>query len=227
MKIKLLTLAALCPLTAAAGLVTSSTAANSVTGDDLATALRDEGAAVWDADDHVDYELKNDGDLLFNRGGVDWYMSIQPLTFDASSLALWGIFSEASDENVLFAQGSSDASHTRIVGNQDGNFLTDSFVFTPTDASSLTIGLTLYDESIPTGPFDFLPNVVFATGTYDGNHYGLFMFDDRYNSLDNHDDFIGLVRYASVPEPSGILAAITAGMLSLLILRPRSRRNAA
>lgn len=224
-------LALLAPLSSFAGIVSSTTTDNSVIGDELATTLRGLGAAFWDQDDSIAYEGFPSGTYLFSTTApagpdLDWHKFDHPLQFSGPSVSLWGIFSEAGDTNLLLAQGSSDAVATPVVANKDAAFLTDTFVFTP-DTAGDDIHLSLEDVTFGTGPFNFLPNVVFATTQYEGYNYGLFLFDDRYASLDNHDDYIGLVRFdAAVPEPSSVLGMITAGLLGLLMMRSRSRRNA-
>ncbi len=239
MKCKLLCLlSAIGAVTAHAGIVTSVNTGITDPGDILANALRALGnpdpitnQVFWDFDDAAAMETTVVGEEVINAGGLSWKMSNNHLKFSGPSVTLWGIFSEAGDVNKLWAKGSTEDSATFVEANfldnkaPNPSFLTQTHTFT---TESPEVHLSLTDHSWNTGPFNWLPNVVFATTQYENENYGLFFFDDRFASLDDHDDFIGLVRFdAAVPEPSSLLGMITAGSIGLLMMRSRSRRRIA
>ena len=222
-------MAALGATTAHAGLTITetSTASLLVTGDTLATELRGLGLAFWNANDGTAPELAPPGTTLFSTVttsySVDWKKLNQPLSFLGGDIAVWGIEKEAGDTSHLLATDADGTSF--VMANQgDPSFSSSSFVISTDTVSPDLISLSLenQDPSYIGTSYSSLPQVVFATAVIGGLNYGLFNFDDRYASLDNHDDFIGLVRYDMVvPEPSVLLGFMTAGVLGILFLRRR------
>lgn len=222
-----LAIAALATSSLSAGLVVTET---TTPDGSFIDALRDLGGSFWNQNDASAPETLPDGAVLVTTdlttagfGVIDWVVRT-PFTMDfpTSRLDVWGIYSEAGDRNKLFATNGTDTAY--IVSNKDSNFRKSSFSIVSTSGA---LALDLMNASQGTGPFDSEAEVIYGEATIGLETYGMFMLDDRYPSLDNHDDFIGVVRLGNgltvtanpIPEPSTIITLLCATVLYFLIRR--------
>lgn len=190
--------------------------------DNVATALRTLGPVFWDQDDAL-FNPENvvNGSLLFTTSidygmgmtDVDWIVkSPYGLNFKTDEMKFAGIYSEAGDRNMLRAHDADGMMN--VVHNKQADYDTKTFTI---ESDQDMIGMELFNLSQGTGGFNSSDEIIFGEAMIEGKYFGIFVFDDRFPSLDNHDDFIGLVDVSPVPEPATIIGLVALGFIGLTI----------